>query len=212
METNDLKYLWNDLHTSGKANLSDEGYFKKSITMDHCKTIAKVLKDVKLKILVSSMVFLIYTGLMVYAFVFLRLKLSVYSLVPLAMTGLFLLFISTSEIVRLLVLTRTTDNLSVKESLLSFRSKLHRIKTVDFLSYLIFMYLSVIVIIFNYLSDIGGIRNLSRGNDIIPLPLLIILISMLLLIPWFIKYQHNKRYKNLYSSLNYSASQLEDLT
>jgi hypothetical protein len=212
METNDLKNLWNDLHTSGKANLNDEGYFKKSITMDHCKTFAKVLKDVKLKILVSSMVFLIYTGLMVFAFVYLRLKLSVYSLVPLAMTGLFLLFISTSEIVRLLILIRTADNMSVKESLLFFRKKLNRIKTIDFLSYLIFMYLSIIVIIFNYLSDIGGIINLSRGNNIIPLPLLIILILMLLLLPWLVKYQHNMRYKNLYSGINYSAGQLEDLT
>jgi len=65
------------------------------------------------------------------------------------------------------------------------------------------------LIIFNYLTDIGGVRNLSWGKEVVPIPLLGILILMLLLIPWFIKYQDNQNYRILYSNLNESARHLD---
>jgi hypothetical protein len=172
--------------------------------MNHCKTISKILSDVKLKILVSAMILLIYIGLMVYAFVYLDLELSVYSLIPLTLAGLFILAITTSEIIRLIVLSKSADNMSVKESSLYFRKKLDRIKTIDFLSYLVFLYLFAILIVTGYLKDIGGVGNLSLRNEILPVPLLGFFILILLLIPWFIKYQHNKRYKNIYLNLSKS--------
>ena len=89
-------------------------------------------------------------------------------MVPLTLAGLFLLIKTTTEIGRLLVLTKTADNMSVKDSLLVFRKRLNRIKRADFISYLVFLYLSSILIIFNYLKDIGGIRNLSWGNEVSP--------------------------------------------
>ena len=55
------------------------------------------------------------------------------------------------------------------------------------------------------IPDIWGVKNLSWSNKILPLPLLGFLILILLFIPWFIKYQHNQRYKKIYSSLNDSA-------
>ena len=211
MDINDLKSLWQDVHNKNHDILYDKVNIEKSITKNHCKAISKTLLDVKLKILVFTLVLVIFIGLMLYAFVYLGLKLSFYSLVPLALAGLFLLTKTTTEIIRLLVLTRTADNMSVKESLLFFRNKLNRIKAIDFISYLIFLYLSASLILFNYIKEIGGIKKLSWGNDIIPLPLLGILILMLLLIPWFIKYQHNQRYKRLYSNLNDSAGHLNDV-
>jgi len=81
-----------------------------------------------------------------------------------------------------------------------------RILTSDFLSYLVFLYLFAALIVYGYLTDIGGIKNLSWNNEILPVPLLGIIILMLLIIPWFIKYQHNQRYRNIYSDLNKSAS------
>lgn len=211
MDINDLKSMWHDVHNENHDIIYDKVNIEKSITKNHCKAIAKTLLDVKLKILVFTLILVIYLGLMLYALVYLGLNLSVYSLVPLALAGLFLGIKTTSEIIRLLVLTRTADNMSVKESLLFFRKKLNRIRTVDFISYLGFFYLSAILILFNYIKDIGGIKKLSWGNDILPLPLLGILILMLLLIPWFIKYQHNQRYKKLYSNINDSASFLNDV-
>jgi hypothetical protein len=204
MDKTDLKSMWDNAHLSGQDVIYDKVSVEKAIDKNHCKTISKILSDVKLKILVSAMILLIYISLMVYAFVYLDLKLSVYSLIPLTLAGLFVLAITTSEIIRLIVLSKSADNMSVKESSLYFRKKLDRIRTIDFLSYLIFLYLFAVLIVSGYLKDIGGVRNLSLRNEILPLPLLGIFILMLLIIPWFIKYQHNKRYKNIYLNLNKS--------
>lgn len=210
MDKNDLKTMWHDGHVIYKENIYDKISIQESISMNHSKSISKVLSDIKLKIIGWGISLAVYLGLILYALVYLGLNLSVYSLVPLLLAGLFILIKTTSEIIRLSVLTKSKDNLSIKESFLFFRKKLNRIRTIDFLSYLVFFYLAVILIIFYYLSDIGGIKNLSWNNKILPVPLLVILILMLLLIPWFIKYQHNQRYKKLYSYLKESAGILND--
>jgi hypothetical protein len=210
MDKNDLKSMWQEMHyTRNENNFSNES-LEKTLSLKHGKAILKGLLDVKLKILVSALIFLIYVGLMVYAFVYLRLNLALTSLVPFALIGIFLSVTATSEFVRLLVLTQTADNLSLKESLLVFCEKLKRIKKIDFIINIVFFYLFAIYIIYNYLKELGGITNLSISNQIVPLPLLGILILMLLSVPWFIKYQNNQRYKKLFSNLRESAHQLSD--
>jgi hypothetical protein len=210
MDKNDLKLMWQDVHYANTGNNFSNVSLEKTIGLKHCKAISKSLLDVKLRVLLYTLIFLIYVGLMIYAFVYLRLNLSVNSLVPLALVGVFLLITSSSEFVRFLVLTKTADNMSLKDSLLVFRKKLKRIKTTDFIIYMVFFYLSAILIIFNYLSDIGGVKNLSWRNDIVPVPLLVILILILLLVPWFIKYQNNRRFKKLFSNLKDSVHDLND--
>ena len=212
MDKNNLKSLWLDAHNSNQEIIYDKVNIEKSISLKHCKAIAKIISDVKLKILVSAMGLVIYIGLMFYAFVYLDLVLSINSIIPLTLAGLFLIFITTSEIVRLLVLTKTADNMSVKESLLFFRKRLNRIRTFDFLSYLVILYLSAVLVIVNYISDIGGVKNLSFRNEIVPLPFLLFFILMLLLMPWFIKYLHNMRYRKIYFELNNSARILNEET
>ena len=210
MDKNDLKKLWHDAHVLNTENIYDKVSIQKSISMNHSKSISKVLSDVKLKILLYVSVLIIFIGLMIYAQVYLELSLSMNSIVPLALANIFLVIKTTSEIHRFKILTKTSDNLTVKESLLFFRKKLDRIKITDFLTYLIFFYLLAILIIINYLSDINGIKNLSWSNEILPVPLLGFIILMLLFTPWFNKYQHNQRYKNLYSNLNESVSILNE--
>jgi hypothetical protein len=210
MDKNDLKKLWHEAHVSNKENIYDKVSIQKSLSMNHSKTISKVLSDVKLKILLYLSVLIIFIGLMIYALVYLGLSLSMNSIIPLALVNIFLVIKTTSEIHRFRILTKTADNLTIKESLLFFRKKLDRIKNTDFLTYLIFFYLLAILIIINYLNDISGIKNLSWSNEILPVPLLGFLILMLLVTPWFIKYQHNQRYKNIYANLNESAIILND--
>jgi hypothetical protein len=210
MGNNDLKSMWQNAHISSQEIGYDKVSIEKSMTMKHSKAITKILSDVKLKILVYTLVLIIYIGLMFYALGYLGLNLSVNSLVPLSLVGLFLLFKTTSEVKRLLVLSKTADSVSVKESLLIFRKKLDRIKIVDFVSYLVFLYLTVILIIFSFMKDIGGVKNLSWSNDILPMPLLGFLILMLLLSPWLIRYHHNQRYKKIYSNLSDSTNLLSD--
>jgi Flp pilus assembly protein TadB len=210
MDKNDLKSMWHDVRNSDMGNTYDKVNIEKSINMKHCNVISKIISDIKLRILVSVLVLIIYTGLMLYAFVYLDLVLSINSIIPLSLAGLFLLFITTSEIVRLLIWTKTADNMSVKESLLFIRKRLYRIRTVDFLSYLVILYLSAVLVVINYLSDIGGSRNLSWSNEPIPLPFLLFLIFVLLLMPWVIKYLHNQRYRKIYSELNNSVRILNE--
>jgi hypothetical protein len=210
MDNNDLKKMWHDAHVLNEENIYDKVSIQKSLNMNHSKTISKVLSDAKLKILLYLSVLIIFIGLMIYALVYLGSSLSLNSLIPLALANIFLVIKTTSEIHRFKILTKTADNLTVKESLFFFRKKLDRIKTTDFLTYLIFFYLLAILIIVNYLGDINGIKNLSWSNEILPVPLLGFIILMLLITPWFNKYHHNQRYKNLYSNLKESVSILKE--
>jgi hypothetical protein len=210
MDKNDLKSMWRDAHYMKNENNFSKESVEKTMALNHSKSISRSLLNVKIKVLLYALIFIIYVGLMIYAFVYLRLNLSVNSLIPLALVGIFLLITATSEIVRLLVLTKTADNLSLKDSLLVFGKKLKRIKANDFIIYMAFFYLSAILIIYNYLTDIGGVKNLSWNNNIVPAPLLGILILMLLSIPWFIRYLNNLRYKKLFSNLRESAHQLNN--
>jgi hypothetical protein len=202
--------MWHDAHYMKNENNFSKESVEKTMALNHSKSISRSLLNVKIKVLLYALIFIIYVGLMIYAFVYLRLNLSVNSLIPLALVGIFLLITATSEIVRLLVLTKTADNLSLKDSLLVFGKKLKRIKANDFIIYMAFFYLSAILIIYNYLTDIGGVKNLSWNNNIVPAPLLGILILMLLSIPWFIRYLNNLRYKKLFSNLRESAHQLNN--
>jgi hypothetical protein len=210
MDKNDLKKLWHDAHALNKENIYNKVNIPESISMNHSKSVSKVLSDVKLKILLYLSFLIIFIGIMTYALVYLKLSLSMNSIIPLALVGIFLVIKTTSETDRFKILTKTADNMSVKESLIFFRKKLERIKTTDFLTYLIFFHLLAILIVINFITDIRGIKNLSWSNESLPVPLLGIFILMLLFIPWFIKYQHNQRYKNLYTNLNESVEILND--
>jgi hypothetical protein len=210
MDKNDLKFMWYNALNSDRGHIYNKVNIEKSINMKHCKAISKIIADVKMKIFVSATVLVIYIGLMLYAFVYLDLVLSLNSVIPLSLAGLFLLFITTSEIVRLLIWTKTADNMSVKESVLLFQKRLNRIKRFDFLSYLVILYLSALLVIVNYLSDIGGLRNLSMSNETVPLPFLLIFITMLFVMPWLIRYLHNQRYRKIYFELNNSARILNE--
>jgi pilus assembly protein TadC len=85
---------------------------------------------------------------------------------------------------------------------------LNRMKSIDFLSYLILLYLLLIMVIREYIHDIGGFKNLSGSNEF--QPIILIFIFILLLTPWFIKYQNNQRYRKIELSLNNSTDQLKD--
>src|SRR5665647_1516145 len=131
MENINLKMMWQKANIQNNANISKEADVEEIIRMNHSKTIAKVLSDIKLKILLYLGISAVYIGLMVYAFGYLGLNLQFSSIVPLLLVGLFLFIQTTSEVYRFIVYTRNSDRLSVKESLLFFRKKLNQMKAVD---------------------------------------------------------------------------------
>jgi|AGTN01.2.fsa_nt_gi hypothetical protein len=210
MDKIDLKKLWSETHAKTQQTIHDDVNIRKTLKMNHSKIISKVLSDLKLKIFGYSLMLIILTSLMVYALVYLNLKLSANTLILFSFIGLFFIIKIISIINRWLIMTKTINNLSVKESILFFRKKLNRIKIIDFLSYLIYFYTLAICLIYNYINDIGGVKNLSWDNEIQTLVLIAVII--LLSIPWLIKYQHNQSYKKLYSNLNDSVNFLNDAT
>lgn len=210
MDKIDLRKLWSETHTITQQNIHDEVNIRKTLKMNHSRIISKVLSELKLKIVGYSLLMIILISLMVYALVYLDLNLSDTTLILFTFIGLFFAQRIVSIITRLFVMTRTANNLSLKESVLFFRRKLNRIKVIDFISYLLYFYTLTILLIYNYINDIGGVKNLSWDNEIQTLVLIAIL--MLLSIPWLLKYQNNQRYKKIYSSLNDSANFLNDAT
>ena len=200
MENIDLKAMWQKAHIQNQEKISDGANIEEIIKMNHCKTISQILADVKLRILLYSLILSVFIGLMIYAFIYLGINFSIGSIIPFTMVGMFLLISTTMEINRFAVLTRNADNLPVEASQNYFRKKLNRMKSIDFLSYLILLYLLAILVIRGYIQDIGGFKNLSGANEF--QPLIVVFIFILLLTPWFIKYQNNQRYRKIVSNLH----------
>jgi len=207
MDNIDLKNMWREAHLK-RQSVGDHSNIEEIIKMNHSKNIAKVLSDIKLKILSYSILLTIVIGLMLYAFVYLGLHLSLSLILPLLVVGIFFFIQTIIEINRLIVFTRNSDSLSVKASIIFFRKKLNQIKTIDFISYLILFYLLAFWIIRGYIRDIGGFQNFPGTNAM--QSFILFLISMLLLFPWLIKYQNNQRYKKIDSDLDDSMEKLND--
>ena len=195
MESTDLKQMWQKAHLQNGEKMSDGISIEEMIKKNHCKTISQVLSDIKLRILLYTLILSIFIGLMLYAFVYLGIHFTINSIVPFSLVGLFLLVSTTMEINRLIVFTRNAYNLPVQQSQNYFRRKLRQIKTIDFFSYLILLHSLAILVIRGYFRDIGGVKNLTGTN--VFQPFILIFIIILLLTPWFIKYQNNQRYRKM---------------
>lgn len=205
MKNADINRMWQNAHFQNEGKISEGINLEEIFKMDHCKTISKILSDIKLRIFLYSLILAVFICLMLYAVVYLGINFSLGSIVPFSLVGLFLLISTTMEINRFLVLTKNADNLPIRASQDFFRKKLNRIKTFDFLSYLILLYLLAIVVIRGYIHDIGGFKNLSGANEF--QPIILIFITILLLTPWFIKYQNNQRYKKIDLDLDDSTNE-----
>jgi hypothetical protein len=208
MDNDNLKTMWQDAHKQDLQNTADEWNNGKILMMKHSKMISRVLSDLKWKIYGYLSLFIIFLGLMLYALVCLHLHFTLPTLILFFYIGLFLIIRTISAMNRFWVLTKTENDLSVKESVLFFRKKLKRIKTVDFVTYLVYFYTLAIWSAFAYLRDIGGVQYVSRNNAF--QVLLLVSLLMVLLIPWLIRYQHHQQYKGLYSSLKNSDMYLDE--
>jgi len=210
MENDDLKSMWQEIHTENQDNRYERINIYTLKGKNHGQMMEQVVNDVKWKIGGYFGLLILLAGLMIYAFAYLKLNLPVAAVVPFIGSGFFFLIQTSTEIIRLRILTKSDENRSVKESLIFFRRKVNRMKMFDFLSYLIFCYLLAIWLIYLHLKDIGGIKNIASGNEI--QPLVLILLFFLPAVPWFMKYQNNHRYKKLFSDLNSSANYLNDVS
>lgn len=194
MEENNLKLLWKEIN--GGNSFDEKKNIEEIIRKKHCNTIAEILYGQKLKCWVYGSVLVIFAGLLGYAFGYLGLHLSFSSIAPLALAGLFLLIKTVLECSRLWIMVSRSDDQPLKESVRLFRQRLERVKRVDFLSALVYCYGWAIAIIWILIRDYEGLKGLSV--------FVVILILLFLLIPWLIRYQQNRRYKDMDTSLDQS--------
>jgi hypothetical protein len=192
MENDNLKQMWLNVNNN-EGNYHDDN-IETILKMKHSKILLKVLHEQKLKVFMYSIFLLTYSLLMIYAFLYLKIRLSLSSVIPLMFCGMYIFYKTTSEFTRYYLMNKTADDVSIKESVDYFKRKLRRISISDLLVNLIFYYmLTAICIIYAY-DDIYAI------NNFLLFIVLIILISLVL--PWFLKYLHHKRYSKLYSNIN----------
>lgn len=208
MDNIDLKKWWAETHGNTPQGRYNDVNIRDTLKMNHSKIITKVLSELKMNIFGYSIMLFVLIGLLIYALLYLDLKLSPNTLMLFSFIGLFFVIRIISKICRLYMMTKTTDNQSLKESILFFRRKLNKIRITDFLAYLIYFYTLAVWLATNYIRDIKGVQHLSWNNQV-QLPVLMVVI-ILLTIPWLIKYQHHQSYKKIYSSINDSVHFLNE--
>lgn len=202
MEKDDLKLIWKEIHTEG--SMTDEGELKQIMNMKHCKRISQILSDKKREMCAYLFVFVLFIALMFYAFIYLNINLSFISVFIFSFAGIFLFFKTTHSVSTFVVLSKETDNMSLKDSVKNFASILNRIQKIDFITNLFFFYGLAILMTFIFSKDIDGI---SKSELTV---LIICLIPFMLIIPWFIKRLHSKRYNKFYMNLKKSRHDIED--
>jgi hypothetical protein len=155
MEKNDIKLMWQKINpvNSSLREIDIEEIIKKS----HSKIILKTLNMQKTKMLIYSSVLIVYLGLMTYAFVILKLNLSIQAVIPLSLTGLFLFIRTIFEINGFRLLQSTKSDIAIKESIFSFKQKLNHVKMIEFISTLIYCYGWAIGIVWVVINDFNGL-------------------------------------------------------
>lgn len=192
MEKNDIELMWQKINLANES--SREVEVEEIIKKNHSKIISKTLNIQKIKMQIYSYVLITYAGLIIYACVILKLNFSMQAVIPLLLTGLFLFIKTIFEINGFRLLQNTKSDIAIKESIISFRQKLNHVKMIEFISTLIYCYGWAIGITWVIINDFNGlIKSL--------LPLLVFLILILLIIPWYIKYFH-PQYQKLHMSLD----------
>lgn len=193
MEDNNLKECWKEIHTGTEIKPMN---IKEVIRKKHCRTISQTLR--RQKTLIS--LFAILLAFSVAA--------SIWDTVIMGNTSIslwtgsaFLLFLQVSAIGHYQLLTRSADTYSLKESGTMLKRQLERRINIDFTIYLIFFYGTAVRFVIQYFNDYEGLKGLTF--------ILILFTSILLAIPWLMRYQQKHRYRYYFNSLDKSQKQLE---
>lgn len=192
MERDELKFLWGRM--SADRMPADEMDVSKIIREKHSRRVTARLGRQKRKLAVYVAAFLVYLGLAVYVFIYLQLELSVASIVPLGIAGLFLWIRVLAETGNFFILAGTADDLSVKESLLAFRRRLKWVRRLEFTVRLLFFYGIAAGLL---VMCAQGRTGLDEGMQ----PFLYALVVLLLVMPWIKSYPYRRDYEKLYSGL-----------
>ena len=199
MERYELKSMWHEAHKVSQPDNKED--IEKIIGMKHSKIVAKVLVEQKKKAIIYSICFFSFILLLSHAFLYLKASLSINSIIPLVLAGLFLFIKTISEINRHRILTSSRDEISIRDSILFFQNKVNKIGKIDFIFNICLFYTIAVGVSIVAIDD-------KAINGIIPFLIIFILIS--LSAPWLINHLYQQEYKKLYSTLEHSLNNLDN--
>lgn len=205
MKENELKNIWKNAHKKNQDVMENPETIKKLMQKSHCHIISKIMKEFKLRIVVYSISLLTILGIMLYAFVFLKLSFPLSGILPFVVGSLFLAFMLISEIIRFSFFKSQDDSKSIKDSTTNYITRLKRIKSFDFYLILALCYGIACLFAFGYLFNFGGMKDFSQSTELSGL--LIAFVLLLLFVPWLMKSSINRRYSkfevNLESTMDF---------
>ena len=208
MKENDLKSIWCTIHEKNQDYVGNLETLKARMKKSHSKTISKIINELKLKILIYSIALFTLIGLILYAFVYLSIELSLSISLPFILVGSFLIFKVISEINRYLVFNNRNDNLSIKDSTIFCRKRLDKIKNIDYYITFVLCYGIAIIYSLGYIFNISGLKEFAQSIGLSVL--LSVFIFLLFVIPWIIRKSFNQRYTNFSLILKSTLDYLDD--
>lgn len=208
MKEYDIKTIWMNIHKNNLSNIENPVTFKKLMQQSHSRIITKVMNEFKLRILIYLISLLAILGIVVYAFVYLKLNCSFLVILPFAIAGLFLTFKVISEVIRYIVLNNQDDNKPIKEATANLRNRLKKIKAFDFYINLSLCYGIAGLFTMGYLFDFGGFKIFFQSTQ--QSGLFTIFILILLVIPWIMRTSTERRYQKYDLSLKSTVDYLSD--
>lgn len=200
MEKDDLKLLWKKIHLDNAS--IDETEIKECMNMKHSKIISNILSGQKKEMfrqIVGFTLFVLGAYLIFHSFVFSKINFSFVTIYSFSFAlGIFIFFKTAYAIRNFIILSRKAKNMPIEDSIKSFSKMLKKILLIDFLANTVYFYTLAVMVIVSISKEREALSNL---NLFIPI---ICLISILFLIPWFLKWSNNnnKRYKRFFSDID----------
>ncbi|MEG1956039.1 MAG: hypothetical protein RR066_08320 [Mucinivorans sp.] len=175
METINIKELWAQ---ASPRNLGVDT--EEIITKKHCRIITKYISDSRMKAVVCFCAFIVVSLLFMYAFLLLKLSMSLHLAAPLIIAGVFLFLRFIVEWRKYVSLQKDYDHYNTTKSEKLITAKIKRIKIIDFISYIVLFY-SISIVLFVLMHNDKFLKDEFGW-------IIWVLIIILLGLPWLIHY------------------------
>lgn len=156
---------------------------------------SKIIASQRFEIAIYGGSLAVMVGFMAYIMAFRGIILPFQVMVALYGAAMMLLLKLVSQVNRYKVLSMSPVDLPMKE----LSDKLHKIRSIDFITTLLFFYGIAIAVVLYYIQDIGGMSNFKLDNSLAWQ--ISVLVILLIFVPWFLKGAVERRDKKIISML-----------
>lgn len=186
MENDELKFLWKQIRFNNGFITTEQAVSDTVKTNKHTGIILKVVKEIKLEILLSAIILIIYSALMAYQAIILHLELLPATKIILLIPGAILIYYLISRTIRLKVYKHTTDELPVSDFCIKLSKRILIMRIIDNSVLVLFITVIMFKAIFEYLHDMGGFQNFRQS--ILNNPVIMIMTGIMVVISFSLYY------------------------